>query len=141
MVDKVAAILMLRINGAALLQHRDNKPSLRCAGMWGLSGGRAESGESMLACAQRELLEETEYNASDLKFLLSLDEIDEWGLPYQVTFFWCQYDGTQPFTCHEGQALSFVKRSMAESYAIPHHLFDVWDDGLAASNATRKINI
>lgn len=141
MVDKVAAILMLRDDGAALLQHRDNKPGLRCAGMWGLPGGRAESGESMLACAQRELLEETEYNASDLKFLLSLAVIDEWGVPYQVTFFWCQYDGTQSVTCHEGQALSFVERALAESYAIPHYLFNIWDGGLAVSCKTMKVNI
>ena len=141
MVDKVAAILMLRDDGAALLQHRDNKPGLRCAGMWGLPGGRAESGESMLDCARRELLEETEYTASDLKFLLSLDGTDEYGASFMVTFFWCQYDGKQPVVCHEGQAMSFVERALAESYAIPHYLFNIWDGGLAASGKTMKVSI
>ena len=141
MVDKVAAILLLRNDGAALLQHRDNKPGLRCAGMWGLPGGHAEPGESMLDCARRELLEETEYNACDLKLLSSLDGIDEYGVPYLVTFFWCDYDDKQPIACHEGQALSFVKRSLAKNYAMPHYLFNVWDNGLDAYGANRKLKI
>jgi len=69
MHEMAAATMVLRRDRAALLQHRDDKPGLRNAGMWGLPGDHAESGESMLDCARRELREETEYNASDLRFL------------------------------------------------------------------------
>ena len=77
MADRVAAVILLRHDGAALLQHRDDKPGLRNAGMWVPPGGHAESDELMLDCARRELREETEYDASDLRFLLSFPkEID-----------------------------------------------------------------
>ena len=138
MVDRVAAILLLRRDGAALLQHRDDKPGLSHAGMWGLPGGHAELGESMLDCARRELREETGYDASDLRIFLSFEGTDETGTVFRVTYFWCWYDGIQPVACHEGQAMAFLNRSAAANYPIPAFLFDVWDAGLAAAGATTE---
>jgi len=140
MVDKVAAIFMIRSDGAALLQHRDNIAGLRCAGMWGLPGGHVEADESMLDCARRELKEETEYNAPELSFLASFDATDEYGVSYQVTYYWCEYDGIQPVNCLEGQSLTFVKRSTAESYPTPNNLLSLWDSVLSAASKTRKLN-
>ena len=132
--EMVAATMVVRRDGAALLQHRDNKPGLRASGMWGLPGGHAEAGESMLDCARRELREETEYEAPDLWFLSSFDRTDEYGAMFRVTFFWCWYDGVQPVICHEGQALAFVARSAVENYPVPAYLFDVWDSALVAAD-------
>jgi len=139
MVYKVAAVWVLRRDGAALLQHRDDKPGLRHAGLWVSPGGHAEPGETMLECARRELREETEYYASDLRFLRSFDRTYEDGAAYRVTIFWCWYDEVQSIVCHEGQELAFVNRSAAANYPMPEFLLDIWDTAIAAANATPEV--
>jgi 8-oxo-dGTP pyrophosphatase MutT (NUDIX family) len=89
----------------------------------------------MLACARRELREETEYDAPNLKFLLSVDDIVAGWPPYHLAFFWCWYDGVQATVCHEGQALAFVERAAAAEYPIPPLLLTVWDAALTAAAA------
>jgi len=138
MVDRVAAVLLLRRDGAALLQHRDDKPGLRHANMWGPPGGHAEPGESMSDCAHRELYEETGYDAPDLRLLMSRDDSVEGWPMYRLTIFWCWYDGTQSIACHEGQALAFIERSAAGSYPIPDFIIDAWDAALVAASATTE---
>jgi len=131
LVELVAAAVVLRRDGALLLQHRDDKPGLRAAGLWGLPGGHAELGESMIECARRELREETDFDASDLRFLLSSDETDRDGTEFRVTYYWCWYDELQPLACHEGQALAFVRRAEVENYPMPVYLLDVLDAAIA----------
>ena len=138
MSDRVAAVLLLRRDGAALLQHRDDKPGLRHANMWGPPGGHAESGELMSDCARRELREETGYDSSDIRFLMSYDDAVEGWPVYQLTMFWCWYDGIQSITCHEGQELAFIDRSTAASYPIPTPIFNAWDAALAAAGITTE---
>lgn len=134
--DRVGAVIVLRRDGAALLQHRDNKPGLRNAGMWVPPGGHADAEEAMLDCARRELREETGYAAEDLQFLLAFnDKVEGWP-EYQLTIFWSWYDEVQPVACHEGQALAFVPRSAADTYPIPPHLLDAWDTALALAGLT-----
>lgn len=128
--------MVLRRDGAALLQHRDDKPGLRNAGMWVPPGGHAEVGESMLDCARRELREETDYDAADLQHLLSFDDTVEGWPEYRLSIFWCWYDGIQPVACHEGQALAFVERSLAANYPIPTYLLNAWDAALVAAGST-----
>lgn len=141
MTDGVGAVIVLRRDGAALLQHRDDKPGLRNAGMWVPPGGHAEVGESMVDCARRELREETEYDAADLRFLRAFDDAVEGWPAYRLTFFWCWYDGVQFLACHEGQALAFIERATAENYPIPTYLLNVWDAALAAAGSTiGKVN-
>ncbi len=137
-MDRVAAILLLRRDGAALLQHRDNKPGLRHANMWGPPGGHAEPGESMSDCARRELQEETGYNPSDIHFLTSYDDLVEGWPVYRLNLFWCWYDGVQPITCHEGQGLAFIERTAAANYPIPAFILSAWDAALAAAGLTTE---
>ena len=138
MIDRVAAVLLFRRDGAALLQHRDDKPGLRHANMWGPPGGHAEPGESISDCARRELHEETGYDASDIRFLTSYDDTVEGWPVYQLTMFWCRYDGVQSITCHEGQGLAFIERSAAARYPIPVPIIKAWDAALAAAGITKE---
>ena len=61
LIDRVGAVFLLRKDGAALLQLRDEKPGLRHAGKWVPPGGHAEDWEKIEDCASREFYEETNY--------------------------------------------------------------------------------
>jgi len=139
LVNKVAAIWVLRRDGTALLQHRDNKPGLKDAGLWVPPGGHAESGESMLDCARRELQEETEYEALDLSYFKSRDHFFDDGETHRVSYFWCWYDETQTVVCHEGQGLEFINRSAAAEYPMPLYMSGIWDAAIAAAAAFSEI--
>ena len=141
MSGSVAAVIVLRRDGAALLQLRDDRPDIRHPGVWVPPGGHSESGESMICCAKRELLEETGYECSDERFLVSFeDHVDGWPA-YTLTIFWCVYDGIQTVTCREGQALAFVERSKAENFPIPPYVINAWDAALAALRTTSEKEI
>ncbi|MEI8173109.1 MAG: NUDIX domain-containing protein [Deltaproteobacteria bacterium] len=130
MTERVGAVILLREDGAVLLQLRDCKEGLRHAGMWVPPGGHAVPGEAIETCARRELLEETDYHCSDSQWLVDLEDcVDKWP-PYQLTVFWTYYDGVQEIRCKEGQALEFVRREDASSYNIPSYLMDIWDMAL-----------
>ena len=63
---RVAGIVLLREpDGAALLQHRDDKPGLPHANLWVPPGGHCDGDESWDACAAREFLEETGYSSDN----------------------------------------------------------------------------
>jgi 8-oxo-dGTP pyrophosphatase MutT (NUDIX family) len=127
----VAAVFLLRDDGAALLQHRDDKPELRNANKWVPPGGAVEPGESLEAAAKREMFEETEYSCDQLFWLKTFDDhVDGWP-PYSLTVFWGIYDGQQALHCHEGQELKFVKRELASEYGVPVQLILLWDQALA----------
>jgi 8-oxo-dGTP pyrophosphatase MutT (NUDIX family) len=133
---QVAAVFLLRPDGAALMQHRDDKPGLRRAGMWVPPGGHLDPGETIEACARRELREETGYECGKLHRLVTVHDDPEDGRPAdELHIFWSPYDGAQAVRCFEGQALKFIERSQASEYPIPPMLFEVWDLAIQASSA------
>ena len=122
--------MLIRRDGAALMQHRDVKPGLRRSGMWVPPGGHAEPNEDIKTCARREFLEETAYDCSNLKFLTEIeDHFEDWP-PYLLTVFWSYYDGIQQLQCLEGQELKFIHRDKIDSYDIPKYLLKIWDMAL-----------
>jgi len=135
-MNQVAAVVVMRDDGAVLLQHRDDKPGLYDAGKWVVPGGHRDAGESIEECARRELLEETGYQCGELHPLTTIEPGDWPDCPLHV--FWTRYDGVQPVTCREGQALKFVKREEACYYAIPQGLIPVWDRAIAINNESRN---
>src|SRR6185369_9814180 len=99
----VAAVFLFRADGAALLQHRDDKLGLRHSNMWVPPGGHCDPGETPLECARREFLEETCYFCRDLQFFTSL--VDRPGPPWKslrLHVFMALYDGHQEIACREG---------------------------------------
>lgn len=125
---RVGGVVLLRADGAALLQHRDDKPGLPHAGLWVFPGGHCEPGELPEHCAHREFLEETGYRCGDLYELETIRQLSVEGFPaIQLTVFWSRYDGVQPVRCLEGQALSFVERPHADRYPMPDYLLRLWD--------------
>jgi ADP-ribose pyrophosphatase YjhB (NUDIX family) len=131
-MDTVGAVFLLRDDGAALLQHRDEKPGLRHAGAWVPPGGHCDCGEAVEACARRELCEETDYICDKLFHLTSIiDGVPEWP-PYRLVVFWGVYDGVQRVHCREGQGIEFIKRRHIHQYAMPQYLVEFWDSALEA---------
>ncbi|MEQ8786739.1 MAG: NUDIX hydrolase [Pirellulaceae bacterium] len=129
---RVAAVVLLRDDGAALLQLRDDKPGLPRAGMWVMPGGHCDPGETMEDCARREFLEETDYDCHDLKFLARYDDHDPTtDRHFDLHLYWARYDGRQPYCCREGQDLRFVPRQGAEQLNMPRLLIACWDASLA----------
>ena len=129
---RVTAVYLLRDDGAALLQHRDDKPGISYPGLWTPPGGHCEDGESVEECARRELHEETGYLCGALSWLRTLRSPDA-SDPAELTVFWSRYDGVQPVTCYEGQDLRFLSRATAGSLAMPRYLVELWDAALVAS--------
>ena len=68
---RIGGVVLLRADGAGLLQHRDDKPGLSAAGLWVFPGGHCEPGETCRECARREFLEETGMQIKVKKLLLA----------------------------------------------------------------------
>ncbi len=135
-VREVAAVILLRDDGAALLQHRDSRPDVPHAGLWTPPGGHREGTESIEACARREFEEETGYRAAALAPLVDFVDDNAAGFPpMRLTVFWTRYDGQQPLFCREGQALEFVRRDDVSRHPIPDYLVRLWDLAWAAASA------
>jgi 8-oxo-dGTP pyrophosphatase MutT (NUDIX family) len=132
-LDQVAAVYLLRGDGAALLQHRDDKPGLRHAAMWVPPGGHCDPGEAPLACARREMFEETNYRCDRLHYLTTLrDDPGHGWRPFCLHVFFACYDQVQTIECREGQGVEFIPRAEAKSLRCPDFVLPVWDRALAA---------
>jgi 8-oxo-dGTP pyrophosphatase MutT (NUDIX family) len=138
-LSRVGAVFLLRDDGAALLQMRDDKPGLRNAAMLVPPGGHADPGEDIETCARREFLEETAYACGELNWLCSfVDEVPGWP-PYELTVFWARYDGRQKYVCREGQWLEFVRREDAVAERSPAYLRDLWNQAWREFMRTKVI--
>lgn len=134
-VGGVCGVVLLRNDGAALLQWRDDKPTIQDPGIWVFPGGHAEPGEKLHAAAKREFQEETCYRCDDLRFLVSFSA-EDLGYPgeYDIVFFWTCFDGAQEVKCCEGQDLQFIARDAVSLLPTRDYLPHVWDMAIAARN-------
>jgi 8-oxo-dGTP pyrophosphatase MutT (NUDIX family) len=135
----VCGVVVLRPDGAALLQHRDDIPTISDPGLWVFPGGHVEPGETPEDGARRELFEETCYRAEELREFIRYRASD---IGYHsgrlLVFYWCLFDGLQQVACREGQDLRFVGRSALPALPTPKYLAEVWDLALASSGVLTK---
>lgn len=135
----VSGVVLLRSDGAALLQLRDDKPGIKDPAIWVVPGGHADPGETPAQAAVREFEEETCYRCSEVRPLaeFSAAELGYTG-DYRLVFFWANYDGKQAIECREGQALEFVCRDAVGKLPCRDYLSHVWDLALAARDACQS---
>jgi 8-oxo-dGTP pyrophosphatase MutT (NUDIX family) len=131
--NSYVGVVLLRDDGAALLQHRDDISTISDPGLWVFPGGHVEWGETPAECAAREMEEETCYRCHNLRPLIRL--AIEGGT---LLFFWENYDGRQPVACREGQGLEFIDRRKVESLPKQSYLTEVFDLALAAQ---KRVNV
>lgn len=123
----IAAVALLDDDDAVLLQLRDDIPEIVYPGQWVFPGGHGKPGESPAACARRELMEETGYDAESLEHLGAIND-PRAGAPNPIQVFTGRYDGLQPLECREGRELRFVGRAEAAQLDIPGFLVTAWDE-------------
>jgi 8-oxo-dGTP pyrophosphatase MutT (NUDIX family) len=133
-IQRVGGVVLLRADGAALLQLRDDKPDINAPGQWVFPGGHCEADETCRECARREFLEETGYDCVEMWELTEFPHVSpETGRKYGFSFWWARYDGVTAVHCFEGQEVRFVTRDEAIGKPMPDFIAPVWD--LALSKA------
>lgn len=125
-LEQVVGVVLLRGDGAALLQHRDNLPTISDPGLWVFPGGHLEPGETLAEGAAREMEEETSYRSGELEELTRIQQDN-----VELVFFRANYDDSQSVKCNEGQGLAFVSREEVESLPKPPYLTHLFDLALA----------
>ena len=97
---------VLLVDGAYVLQLRDDIPGVAARGMWALFGGALEDGELPEVGLRREILEELAILLPESRLLWRVDRYsDFWGGVLRYWFFVA--DVTEVWPCHvlrEGQA-------------------------------------
>ena len=123
-IDQLSAAIVLISEDKALIQLRDEKPSIVYPGYYSLPGGGIEKGETPKEAAKRELKEETGYISNDPTFFLQeiYQLLPQKRLTCRYVFF-DTYDGKQKINCHEGQKMEFkLPKELEKEKVYPGHL-------------------
>lgn len=135
----LASVALLRRDGAALFQHRDEKPGLSCSGAWVFPGGHSEPSEPIAASAAREFREETGYICDDLRFLGNYT-IAVGAERFSAAVFFGVYDEIQKIECFEGQAMEFIRRGDGLRYGVSSSFLLLWEKALVAAGLATVVS-
>lgn len=118
------SVLLVNEKRQALMQLRDNKPSIVNPGLWTLISGGIELGESYSETAYREMKEETGYKLNNpFEFLNLVFQLN--GKILRRIVFIERYDNKQKIECYEGQKIEFVDISQLDETKIVKNIKDV----------------
>lgn len=107
----VAGAVLLRTDGAVLLQHRDDVAGISNPGKWSLFGGGMEPGETPADCLLRELQEEIGAQPASFRPLVVLE-----GARTVFNLFLARLDTPlDDLVLGEGQGMAFVQPQVALS--------------------------
>jgi 8-oxo-dGTP diphosphatase len=117
----LGALAVVVRDGQVLLAQRRNPPD---AGLWGFPGGHVELGETALAAAARELLEETGIIARPLDYLTNIDVLrhDETGAVtthFLLAAVLCDYVSGTPRAADDVQDAAWISIDTVRRDALP----------------------
>ena len=110
---EVAQVLLVRSDGALVLQQRDNRPDITNPGKVSAFGGSVEAGETPLQAAVRELGEETNLRLTDkdLTFFGTYQKTKAvHGEDSTVYYFVARNVDADHLVVHEGSGFTLVRR-------------------------------
>ncbi len=109
---KLGAIAVVLHQDHFLMVQRGKNPG---RGLWGFPGGHVEFGETGLAAAQRELLEETGVRAQATCYLTNVDAIgradsQDTSYHYLIAAVTCEYVDGEPLAADDAAAAEWVHK-------------------------------
>ena len=139
---RLGAIAVTIRDGKVLLARRGSAPD---RGLWGFPGGHVEPGETALAAAARELLEETGISARPVEYLTNVDVLrhDADGritVHYLLAAVLCEYGGGDPVAGDDAIDAAWVDCAAVRAGALPTsaRVAEVMDLALTRIQARRR---
>lgn len=108
-----AEVILVRRDGALILQQRDDKPGITNPGMVASFGGHIEAGEEPVDAAVREINEETNLSLkkSDLKFFGKYRKTKQiHGEDWDVYYFIASGIDDETLKIYEGQGYKIIEK-------------------------------
>ena len=116
-----SAHAVILVDGAYVLQLRDNIPGIAYPGMWALFGGALEPDEDPERGLRREIIEELSITLDSCRLLWQVDRFSEfWHRPVRYWFFVA--DVTDEWPSHvvrEGQAAGLFRSEELPGRIVP----------------------
>ena len=110
---KLGSVAVVIHDNKVLLVQRKKQPN---AGLWGFPGGHIELGETGLACAVRELQEETGVTAKPLRYVTNIDlirHLDDGAIAfhYLLAVVECEYQAGVPVAADDAANAAWFSAS------------------------------
>lgn len=139
---RLAAIAVILRGDEVLLARRGNQPD---AGLWGFPGGHVEPGETALAAAAREVLEETGICAEPVEYLTNVDVLRHGAdgtvsAHYLLAAVLCDYVSGTPCAADDVQDAAWFSCAEIRTGRLPMsaQVAEVMDLALTRCQARRR---